>query len=239
MKSKEDNVYPKMLGISVVVGLATFVSGFLIALIMPTIGISMSAIGGVIWTVSVIVILMYYLQYIFSNFSEITKAPPASKRPQKQKRSKSSIPINMRGIFKSQKKDLENFLKLLEVSTDEELAEHLIFAAIARNENPNLTTNFLNSLPHFKKDDVHKVKAELQMINLQLRDDVNQYPIIAGNVIWVMTLRSVESFEHLILAKKIWRELKRGHKDLKNKAVEMQLENSEKITQLAKFTPKL
>ena len=134
---------------------------------------------------------------------------------------------------------MENFLRLLQVSSDDELAEHLIFAAIARNENPHLTVSFLNNLSNSSKERVHKIKAELQMLNLQLKDNYEFSSIVAGNVIWIMTLRSVEGFEHLLVTKKIWRELRRGHKRLKKKASDMQLEDSENIVNKAKFIPKL
>lgn len=146
---------------------------------------------------------------------------------------------SLKPLLKTQKKDMEDFVRLLEVNTDEELAEHLIFAALARVENPSLSEEFLNHLPVIAVDEVHKVKAQLQMINLQFKSDLKYAPLTAGNVIWIMTLRSVESFEHLLLAKRMWKELRRGRDYVGDKLLEMNIPTSEETLIKAKFIPKL
>ena len=134
---------------------------------------------------------------------------------------------------------MEDFVRLLEVNTDEELAEHLIFSTLSREENPILTEEFLSHLAIMPAGEVHKVKAQLQMINLQLKNDASYAHFMAGNVIWIMTLRSIEGFEHLLLAKKMWKELKRGQKHIPEKLEELGLEVPKDELNRFYFIPKI
>lgn len=230
MNKQEEKILLKTSGIGVI---CIFFGAFaqpiseILALVIVMLGVFLTFVS-----ITSLVIAFMVNSFKSGANSIVEKSSEATKAIQKK-----HSPLE--SIFKTQKKDLENFLRLLEVSSDDELAEHLIFAAIARNENPHLTDNFLNNLNNSSKERIHKIKAELQMLNLQLKDNYEFSSIVAGNVIWIMTLRSVEGFEHLLVTKKIWRELRRGHKRLKKKASDMQLEDSENIVNKAKFIPKL
>lgn len=224
----------KILLITSAIGVICIFLGGFTQPISETLALVIGSLGVILTFVSITSLVIAFVVNSFKSGANslVEKGSEATKAIQKK-----HAPLE--GIFKTQKKDLENFLRLLEVSSDDELAEHLIFATIARNENPDLTVNLLNNLHNSSKERVHKIKAELQMLNLQLKDNFEFSPIVAGNVIWIMTLRSVEGFEHLLVTKKIWRELRRGHKRLKKKAADMQLEDSENIVNKAKFIPKL
>ena len=237
---KTKNKYPKILAWILAVGIASIVLSIAIiteidhdgslgwlSLLLMLIGyISALTAGGLL--------LIYFAIKLFSKGSDLAKE--AGKEVSKNlKKSATSF----KPLLKTQKKDMEDFVRLLEVNTDEELAEHLIFSTFSREENPILTEEFLSNLAMVPANEVHKVKAQLQMINLQLKNDVSYAHFMAGNVIWIMTLRSIESFEHLLLAKRMWKELKRGQKHIPAKLDELGLEVPKDELNRFYFIPKI
>lgn len=228
--TKRASFYPNSMSTGVLAGLITSVAGLFLYAANKTVGVSLFFIGGGVWLAATSLILLLYLKKLLNPNRALPLVNP------KQADSSKSL---LKALFKTQRKDMENFVRLLEVNTDEELAEHLIYSALARVENPTLSDEFLNNLPTIPLDEVHKVKAQLQMINLQFKSDLTYAPFMAGNVIWIMTLRSVEGFEHLLLAKRMWKELQRGQQHIKSKLDELEIEVPENEMDQFYFTPRL
>ena len=195
--------------------------------------------GQIIFILSLLILLLAFLKILLFKTSKIVK-----EKSTEFEKSLDTATTTAKQLVKTQRKDMENFLRWLKATPDEDIAELLILSSLARDGEPHLKSDdFLNNFLRMPKKKIRSVKANLQMEVMETQNLEGGELVHAGYTIWIMTLRAVEGIEYQLLAKEIWNEMRRGRPFL-----EMKLSNFEKqqglmLTPLEKerasFIPKL
>lgn len=120
-------------------------------------------------------------------------------------------------------KELKQYLEILQLTKDEELSELLMIATVVREE---LLQKEIIDKSTFDAIDISYVNEQTMMLRLaltmynnELVNNPQNVSKIAGNNVWLMTLKANTNIECMIEVKKIWKELDRGFKNL-DKVVE-------------------
>lgn len=142
-------------------------------------------------------------------------------------------------------KELNYYLKFIKLSSQEDLAEIIIFGSIVREKYKDslLSEDILNSLNIFYIDErVDMTRLKIVMANNSLVNDANNAYLIAGNNLWLMTLRATLNIDTQLIVKEIWNELEKGFASVDKKINEMENNGiiiSDWVKENYRFRPKI
>ena len=125
-------------------------------------------------------------------------------------------------------KETIDFLKVLMISTDDEISELILMSTVLREDliSKNIITEntFDNLSLIYGDQEKEMLRLKLVMYMNKVLIPQNNPSYVAGLKVWVMTLRVLINADCAIEVKNIWHELDRGFKNLDN--IVYKLENN-------------